>query len=332
MSNQPGQAEHKVLSAVPPAAPAAPSAPAASASSAPPNNRVQNHRRPDRPRGPGRRRAHVVPQPLFRGNGKRLCGRPRASRVGAHFRRRHQGLHRRQSDGERGRRDRRTRPVRPARENRADRRADRQRRAASAASGRADRASAGASQWRPGAGGASRCAAAARKTGCGPLWPAVHEPDESRVESGTRRGQCCPLERRGRPGRPPRQRFGRQGADRCGASCARRRQGASGCIARAIEGRGTAAAIQPHPGPCRRPHRQAQCGNGHARAAWPAIDGHRARQRLGHRQLQGNPIGRPAPRPERARDHRRHAGQETGGHRGQLRASFGRAIRAAAGR
>ena len=41
MSNQPGQAEHKVLSAVPPAAPAAPSAPAASASSAPPNNRVK---------------------------------------------------------------------------------------------------------------------------------------------------------------------------------------------------------------------------------------------------------------------------------------------------
>src|SRR5450830_1599700 len=41
MSNQPGQAEHKVLSAVPPAAPAAPSTPAASASSAPPNNRVK---------------------------------------------------------------------------------------------------------------------------------------------------------------------------------------------------------------------------------------------------------------------------------------------------
>ena len=41
MSNQPGQAEHKVLSAVPPAAPAAPSAPAASASSAAPNNRVK---------------------------------------------------------------------------------------------------------------------------------------------------------------------------------------------------------------------------------------------------------------------------------------------------
>ncbi len=41
MFNQPGQAEHKVLSAVPPAAPAAPSAPAASASSAPPNNRVK---------------------------------------------------------------------------------------------------------------------------------------------------------------------------------------------------------------------------------------------------------------------------------------------------
>ena len=41
MSNQPGQAEQKVLSAVPPAAPAAPSTPAAPASSAAPNNRVK---------------------------------------------------------------------------------------------------------------------------------------------------------------------------------------------------------------------------------------------------------------------------------------------------
>ncbi|MGK5079569.1 HlyD family secretion protein [Janthinobacterium sp. HLX7-2] len=41
MSNQPGQAEQKVLSAVPPAAPAAPSTPAAPASSAAPNHRVK---------------------------------------------------------------------------------------------------------------------------------------------------------------------------------------------------------------------------------------------------------------------------------------------------
>jgi len=41
MSNQPGQAEQKVLSAVPPAASAAPSTPAAPASSAAPNKRVK---------------------------------------------------------------------------------------------------------------------------------------------------------------------------------------------------------------------------------------------------------------------------------------------------